>query len=108
MYDDTALKWVPVANVDEVTVDAPRRITIDSLVIGVYRVGDEFFAISDICTHQFAYLSEGFIEDCIVECPLHQATFDLRSGKALSGPAKQDLKTFPTKVTGGQVLVAIE
>lgn len=108
MSDRTDVNWVQAATIAEVTEDAPKRITVNQQVIGIYRVGEEFFAISDVCTHQFAYLSEGFIDAFVVECPLHQATFDLRSGKALSGPAKQDLRTFPTKVVGDVIFVAID
>jgi 3-phenylpropionate/trans-cinnamate dioxygenase ferredoxin subunit len=107
MAETGQLNWVVAAKVADVTADAPQRFVVDQTVIGIYRVGDAFFAINDICTHQFAYLSEGYIEDGVVECPLHQATFDLRTGKALCGPAKRDLQTYPTKVVGEEILVAL-
>ena len=48
--------------------------------VAVFNADGELFAIDDTCTHQDASLSEGWLEDCLIECPLHEASFDLRTG----------------------------
>ncbi|WP_370944442.1 bifunctional 3-phenylpropionate/cinnamic acid dioxygenase ferredoxin subunit [Amycolatopsis sp. cg5] len=73
--------------------------------ISVFHSEGEFFAIDDTCTHQDASLADGWIEGCVVECPLHAATFDLRSGKALCLPASEPVRTYPVVVSGGVIYV---
>ena len=65
------------------------------------------FAINDICTHEHTFLSDGVIEDGCVECPLHQALFDVRTGKALTAPAIVDVKTYLTKIENNVVFVQL-
>ena len=64
------------------------------------RVGDEVFAIADTCTHSEASLSEGEVSNFKIECWLHGAEFDLRTGEALTPPATESLKTFKVTKNG--------
>jgi len=73
--------------------------------IALTEVDGKIYAISDTCTHEFALLSEGFLEAEEIECPLHQARFDVRTGACLAGPATQDVDTYEVKVEGGDVFV---
>jgi nitrite reductase/ring-hydroxylating ferredoxin subunit len=68
-------------------------------------IDGEICAVSNTCTHEFALLSEGFLEGEEIECPLHQARFDMRTGACLAGPATQDLDIYEVKVEGGVVYV---
>jgi nitrite reductase/ring-hydroxylating ferredoxin subunit len=68
-------------------------------------VDGRIYAISDICSHAMAYLSEGFLDGAVVECPLHGAQFDVPTGKTLSPPADKDIKTYEVTVADGRVLV---
>jgi nitrite reductase/ring-hydroxylating ferredoxin subunit len=99
--------WRPVAKVSEVQAGNPKQVVLDGVVIGLYRIREQFFAMADVCPHQFAYLSEGYVEDEVVECPLHQATFHVPSGKVLSGPTKTDVQTFPAKVVEDQIFLGV-
>src|SRR4028118_1709856 len=56
--------------------------------IAVFNVDGEFYAIDDTCTHQDASLADGWLDGCVVECPLHASCFDLRTGKVSGPPAK--------------------
>ena len=60
--------------------------------VAVFNADGELFAIDDTCTHQDASLSEGWLEDCMIECPLHAACFDLRTGKPTGHPAKRSVR----------------
>lgn len=73
--------------------------------IAVFNVDGELFAVSDTCTHAEASLSEGFVDGAVVECPFHFARFCLRTGRALSLPATQALRTYAVVVRDGIVWV---
>ncbi|MDD3446611.1 MAG: non-heme iron oxygenase ferredoxin subunit [Zavarzinia sp.] len=80
-------------------------IEIGETPVAIYRLKDGYFATHNICTHQHALMSDGYVEDGCVECPLHQAIFDIRSGEALEGPAREALKTYPVKIENGAIFV---
>ena len=76
--------------------------------VAVFHVDGKYFATSDTCSHAEASLSEGFVENCQVECPLHFARFDLGTGKARSLPAMFPVKTYPLSITGGRIFLTLE
>ena len=72
--------------------------------IAVFHAEDgNFYALQDECTHEVASLSEGWIEGCEVECPLHSSSFDLRTGKVLCMPATKDARTYKVSVVDGNL-----
>ena len=71
--------------------------------IAVARSGGEVFCIDDTCSHQDASLSDGWVEDGCVECPLHESRFDLRTGKPDVPPAKQSIRAHSVEVVDGVV-----
>ena len=81
-------------------------IEVNGIAVCVTRVGDEVFAIADNCTHSEASLSEGEVTGTKIECWLHGAEFDLRTGQALTPPATEALKTFTVKRDGNKVLIS--
>ncbi|ANY07895.1 bifunctional 3-phenylpropionate/cinnamic acid dioxygenase ferredoxin subunit [Pseudonocardia sp. HH130630-07] len=76
-----------------------------SVAIAVFNVDGELFAIDDTCTHQDASLSDGWLEGCAVECPLHAACFDLRTGRPSGPPAKTPVRTHAVVFDGDHVYV---
>jgi 3-phenylpropionate/trans-cinnamate dioxygenase ferredoxin subunit len=87
------------------TSGKPLRIEKNGESICVARVGDQVFAIGDTCSHSDASLSEGDITDFKIECWLHGAEFDLRSGEALTPPATAPVKSYLVTVDGDSVTV---
>ncbi|MGI5460960.1 non-heme iron oxygenase ferredoxin subunit [Streptomyces sp. CA-249302] len=75
--------------------------------LAVFRAECAFYAVDDRCSRQQAWLSDGWVEDCFVECPLHAGRFDLRTGKPNGPPATAPLTTYPTSVIDGVVDVAV-
>lgn len=75
--------------------------------VALYRIGGEVFASHNICTHAHACLSDGYLEaqDGIIECPLHQAQFDVRTGKVLSGPTRKPLPVYPVREQDDEIHV---
>lgn len=73
--------------------------------IAVFHVDGAYYAVDDTCTHQDASLADGWVEGRTVECPLHAASFDLRTGVPLCLPAKTPVRTYPVIVSGGVIYV---
>ncbi len=90
---------------NDLTPGKPIKIEKDGRAICVARVGDEVFAVDDTCSHSDASLSEGDVTDFKIECWLHGAEFDLRTGEALTPPAVAPLKTYSVSVDGDSVTV---
>jgi 3-phenylpropionate/trans-cinnamate dioxygenase ferredoxin component len=68
---------------------------------------DQVFALDDTCSHQEASLSDGWVEDCWVECPLHSSRFDLRTGRVDAPPAKLSVRAHEVERRGGEVWVRL-
>src|SRR6266480_2312645 len=102
------MAWQRVASLSEIAVDAVLGVDVDGSPVALYRMANEVFATAGICTHAMALLSDGFVEDGKIECPLHQGQFDIRSGKALCAPATEDLRTYAVKLEGDDVFIDME
>jgi len=83
----------------------PIAIVVDGTPVCVVKVADEVFAVADTCTHSDASLSEGEVTGNKIECWLHGAEFDLKTGEAITPPATQALKTFNVKRNGNQLTI---
>jgi 3-phenylpropionate/trans-cinnamate dioxygenase ferredoxin component len=86
----------------------PLRVELDALEVAVVRIGDEVFAIEDVCSHADVPLSEGEVEDCTIECALHGSRFDLRTGKPTGPPANRPVPVFETSVVDGDVYAELD
>ena len=103
----TDAAWHDVGEPDDFPDGAVWPVVAGGQPIAVFRVGEELFALHDLCTHGAAKLSDGYIEDGCIECPLHQGTFDLRTGAACAAPATVAVRTFPVRVVTGRVEVGV-
>src|SRR5919204_5732840 len=95
-----------VCRADELPPGESIRFFAD-VAIAVFNADGEFYAVDDTCTHQDASLSDGFLEGCFVECPLHAAFFDLRTGMPTCLPAKRPVRTHPVTVEGDIIYVHV-
>jgi nitrite reductase/ring-hydroxylating ferredoxin subunit len=103
--DDSTFQ--PALAVAEVAVGRMRSCKLGDREIVVCHTRDGVFAVDNTCTHAFARMSEGYLKGTRIICPLHGATFDLRTGRVLSGPTATPLPTFPTRVVNGIVEIAM-
>jgi len=81
---------------------------LEDPAVAVFNVEGTLFAISDTCTHAEASLSEGRVDGETVECPLHGACFDLRTGEALTPPAIEPVQTYRVLAQEDGIYVEIE
>ena len=98
-----------VARVGEIPPGQAKHVEIGDEEIGVYNLDGEYYAIGDICSHAYAQLTEGEIypEDGTVECPLHGAEFEIRTGKHLNFPATGPVPAYEVRINGDDVEVAL-
>ena len=101
------MSWISVCGIDDVSEDEPKAVEINDKKIGVFVIDENYFAIENVCPHAFALLTEGFIEDQTVECPLHEAIFDIQTGQLKSGPGFRDLCTYPVRVEDQQIQIQL-
>jgi len=99
--------WHFAGNAHDFEDEDVEQVKVGPLAIAVYRAKGQFYATQDLCTHERAYLSDGVVIDCIVECPFHQGRFDVRTGKAMGAPVIVPLKTYPLKVVDGLLYVQV-
>ncbi len=76
--------------------------------LALYRLHDGYYATSDTCPHQGASLSDGCVVEGFIECPLHFALFDIRTGAADGGMTTTAVRTFPTRVDNGEIHVDLD
>jgi nitrite reductase/ring-hydroxylating ferredoxin subunit len=99
--------FVAVGKVGDVAVGAVIKVEANGKALALYNVDGTYYATDQICTHAYASLAEGFVIDDTIECPLHGATFSIRTGEALSPPATDPLATYPVRVEGESILVGL-
>jgi 3-phenylpropionate/trans-cinnamate dioxygenase ferredoxin subunit len=100
---------VRVCGRDEIEPDSVRRFDVAEHGVALVRIGDEFYAIGDTCSHENYSLSEGevMVEERELECWKHGSTFDLRTGEACSLPATKAVPTYVVRVEGDDVLLEL-
>jgi len=96
----------PLADLDQGSVVSTTAPT--GLRVAVFNIDGDLYALEDRCSHQEARLSDGFIDGCAVECPLHAASFNLKTGEPDGLPATKPVRTFPVRVEAGQIVVEID
>jgi nitrite reductase/ring-hydroxylating ferredoxin subunit len=100
-------KWVTVALRSAVAEGEVTGVSAGEEQIALYNLGGTIFATSNICTHAFALLSDGWLDGEAIECPLHAGRFEVKTGKGLGPPIPCDIKTFPVRIEGDDVQVRV-
>lgn len=99
------MSWMPVCKLSAISDGEHLALNVEGKAVGIFMIEGQLHAIEDICPHAYALLSEGFVEGRTVECPLHEAIFDIPTGKLQSGPGCRDLNTYEVRVKGDDVLL---
>jgi 3-phenylpropionate/trans-cinnamate dioxygenase ferredoxin subunit len=99
--------FVKVARRGELMPGKMKRVDLDGRRILLANVDGRYCAADDTCTHEDASLSTGFLKGDIVKCPLHGSRFNLRTGEVLDDPAEQNLRTYPVRVDGDDILICL-
>jgi len=101
-------EWRCAGHIGDLAEDAPIEFKLDDQQIGIYKVGDQVYALENVCPHAYALMTQGFVEGDTVECPLYAAVFHLPTGKCMSGPGGRDLKTYAVRLAGEKIQIKVE
>jgi 3-phenylpropionate/trans-cinnamate dioxygenase ferredoxin component len=99
--------FIKVAALDDVDEGEMYPIEVDGEPVCLTRVDGTIYAFTDNCTHISGPLNEGDLDGCVVTCPWHGAQFNVRNGKVVRGPARQDLYTYPVKVEDNTIFISL-
>jgi nitrite reductase/ring-hydroxylating ferredoxin subunit len=99
--------FTPALPLAEVGIGRMRSCKVGNYDVVVCHTRDGVFALDNLCTHALARLSEGFFKGTRVTCPLHGASFDVRDGRVLGGPAVFPVSTYRTRVVDGMIEVSL-
>ena len=99
--------WVRAAARSDLVQGEVLGVEVEGHSIALYDVDGDIFATDNICTHAYARLSDGWLDGGLIECPLHAARFDVRTGKVLDPPATVDLKTYAVRLVDDEIQVKI-
>lgn len=97
------MSWTKVLSLAEIPQGTMKQVTIDDLDIALYHTEDGLFATSDVCTHASAFLTDGKLVGCVVECPKHGGKFDVKSGQPKAFPCVIPVETFAVEVRGEEI-----
>lgn len=107
LRDEDELEFIAVATTDELE-DGDRLIfDVDGDPIALFRLGEKYYAIMDICSHDDGPVAEGPREGNEIECPRHGARFDLRTGEVLTLPAIVDIPAYPVRVVQNEIQIGL-
>jgi len=101
-------EFVAVAAVSEFPVDGRLSAIVDDRAVLVIRVGEQYYCIEDVCTHDGQPLTNGPLNGCEITCPRHGARFDIATGKPLCMPATAPIPRFEVRVNNNQIEVGPE
>jgi nitrite reductase/ring-hydroxylating ferredoxin subunit len=97
--------FVPVAKVDELSPGQMKWVAVNGERRVLANVDGVFYAVSDVCGHRNAPLSRGKLQGYVIECPLHFAQFDIRTGKLVSGPVSTAVPVYDVLVEDDAVYI---
>jgi nitrite reductase/ring-hydroxylating ferredoxin subunit len=108
-HDDVAGSgWTRVAALSELPTGTMICVQSAGEPIAIYHLEDGTICATDaVCSHQYALLTDGFLDGDMVECPLHAALFDVRTGKAQCEPAETDLRVYEVRTEGADIFLKL-
>ena len=100
--------WVRAANRRDLGAGDVLGVVVAGREIALFDLDDTILATDDVCTHAYARLSDGWLDNGEIECPLHAGRFDIKTGRATAPPCTDDLKTYPVRIVGEEIQVKLD
>ncbi len=100
--------WIRIASVTEVAEGEAKGIEIMGLSLALYHVGGDWFCTDNVCTHAYALLTDGWLDGHVIECPLHNGQFDIRTGKGMGSPIEEDLRNYLVRIEDDGVMIQLD
>ncbi|GAB1470757.1 non-heme iron oxygenase ferredoxin subunit [Chloroflexota bacterium] len=105
--EESKVDFVEIAPASEVPSGERLFVNLGDDPVVIFNIAGQFFAISDVCTHDDGPLGDGTLEGFNVVCPRHGAEFDVRTGKVMKMPAVVDIPAYPVSVRDGIIFIGI-
>ncbi len=99
--------FIKVAETSEVEEGELIALDVEDEPICLVRYEGTVYAFTNNCTHISGPLNEGKLTGYVLQCPWHLAEFDVRTGKVLRGPARQELYTYSVRVENNAIYIAM-
>ena len=99
--------FVRVATAAEIAPGGMKPVSVGGSHVVICNVDGSYYAFHDQCTHECYPLSGGTLDGRVVTCLLHGARFDVATGEVLGPPAYEPVKTYPVRVDGDDILIAV-
>lgn len=101
-------EFIDVGRADMLPDPGKQMLELDDRLIVLFRVGGKFYCVDDLCSHDGGPLSDGAMcDDHFIACPRHGAKFDVRTGKACTMPATEDIPAHEVKVENGRIWIKL-
>ena len=97
--------WQRVAARGEIKPGEVLPARLGDSQIALAELDGQVFAFGAVCPHAYALLSQGYLEGCEIECPLHAARFDIKTGRGLDGPTTEGVPVYDVRIDGADVFV---
>ena len=101
------MNLIKICDLSEIPNGSTKKFVINDEEITICNINNQIFAINDNCSHDEASLQEGFIDGYEIECPMHGAKFDIRTGEVTCLPAVSPIKTYNIKINNGAIELEI-
>jgi len=95
--------FIAVARASELAPGQMKWVAVEGERVVLANVEGAFYALRDVCGHKNAPLSRGKLAGCLIECPLHFAQFDMRTGELVNGPVSTGVPVYEVRVEGNTV-----
>jgi nitrite reductase/ring-hydroxylating ferredoxin subunit len=101
------MSWHHVPGAENVGDEESIAVEVAGKPVALCRSRGTLHAVHNVCTHQFALLSDGYVEDGCIECPLHQGRFSLETGAPLGPPVSDPIAVYEVRIENGKTFVRI-
>lgn len=99
--------FIPVAQTDELSPGTVKVVRAGGRSILLCHSEGRVFAVENLCSHVGEPLECGRMKLGWIACPTHGSRFDLETGEPLNPPATRPIATFPVRVDGDIIAVAV-
>ncbi len=106
MTEDNII-WHLVAKVGDIEQEDLISVELNGKTYAIYWIKSGYYATDGLCSHEYAPLANGLVDGDVIECPKHNARFNIPSGKAVRRPACKDLATYPIRVENEQIYIGL-
>jgi len=104
----TKSETIRICSILDIPDDEPLAVELkNGNKLAVYRIDDEYFVTSNVCTHGNALLSEGWQEGDVIECPFHGGAFFIKTGEPAEYPCVKAIKSYAVTIEDDSIFISL-